>query len=265
MCRLFGMLSTKPHYPSSYLLDEKRSLFRQSNADPERPQSDGWGMAFLGSGSKVVKSTAAVFDEETRFRDTVLGIESNIVLAHLRRASNPMGLDISEIMTSESAQPFLAPGFAFIHNGTVNFPDRVDLGGYREMLTGKNDSEVLFLLLLRHVEELGDVGKALVALEKSLYLSAPEGHDPFTAINMVFTDGQELHAYCRYLKPAEKGALCDSARGYYTMCYLTSDERITAMSEPSDDGTEWKDLGNGELLSARIVDGVIQHTVRNLA
>jgi predicted glutamine amidotransferase len=238
---------------------------RQSNADQERLQADGWGMAFLGNGMKVVKSTAAVFDEEARFRDTVLGTDSKIVLAHLRRASNPMGLDMSEIMTNESTQPFLAQGSAFIHNGTVNFPDRVDLGDHRNILVGKNDSEVLFLLLLKYLEERGNMEKALVALEKSLSQSAPKGSDPFSAINMIFTDGQELHAYCRYMKPAEKGGLCDATRGYYTMCYLPSEERITVMSEPSSDDDGWKDLENGELLSARIVGGAVKHTVRTLA
>ena len=263
MCRLFGMLSAKSCEPSGFLFEDERSLLRQSNADPERLHAEGWGIAYLGDEMKVMKSAGAVFNEVGLFRDAVRNIDSRLILAHLRWASNPRGLDSSEMLGVVNVQPYQTPGLAFIHNGTVNFPDSVDLGKYRGEVKGRNDSENLFWLLVRHLEEQGDVDRALIAVERSLFESAPEGKDPFTGINMIFTDGQVLYAYCRYLIQ-DTTALCSKERGYYTMCYLSGADSIVVMSEPSDDDAGWRDMGNGELLTARIAGDDVALSVRKI-
>lgn len=263
MCRLFGMLSVKNHRPLEHLVSDPCSLLTQSNSDSKRPQADGWGIAYLDGGIRVIKSTNAVFREPETFGKLAGEIDSTFIMAHLRRASNPRKLPKARLMAMDNVQPFLSTDTVFAHNGTVNKPNDVDLGDYRDMVVGDNDSEVLFWLLVKCLGEEGNVKKAIISMERALRHSVKDGAEPFTAVNMLFYHESALHAYCRYSSQSER-SLCMGKQGYYTMSYLPGQDRVVVMSEPSNDGSGWRALDNGELLSARIDDGRINCSVDKL-
>jgi predicted glutamine amidotransferase len=264
MCRLFGMLSAKPYQPVKFLIKDKCSLLKQSNAKPKKFQADGWGVAYLDGRMKLVKSAGAVFEEAEKFRNIVSEINSNLILAHLRRASNPRRLPKEQLMNIGNVQPFVSPGLTFIHNGTVNKPNNIDLGEYRAMVDGDSDSEVLYWLLVKCLVEEGTVKGAIISMEKSLEMSVKEGTKPFTAVNIIFSDGKNLHAYCRYFTQPGK-SLCMGSQGYYIMSFLPGKDRIVVMSEPSNEDPKWRTLDNGELLSARIEDRCVNFKTEKLS
>jgi predicted glutamine amidotransferase len=264
MCRLFGMLSIKPHQPANFLIKDRCSLLNQSNANPSKPQADGWGVAYLDGGMKVVKSTGAVFEEMEKFENVVNGIKSNLILAHLRRASNPRRLSKDRLFKMENVQPFMSPGLTFIHNGTVNKPNALDLGEYRAMVESDSDSEVLYWLLIKCLAEEGNVKDAIISMEEALEKSVKKGEKPFSAVNIIFSDGKDLHAYCRFFTQPGK-SLCLGSQGYYTMSFLPGRDRIVVMSEPSNEDTKWRTLDNEELLSAKIEDRCVNFKTEKLS
>jgi hypothetical protein len=56
-------------------------------------------------------------------------------------------------------------------------------------------------------------------------------------------------------------SLGSSNQGYYSMSYLIEKDRIIVMSEPSNKDDDWQILNNHELLSARIEDGKLSHSM----
>ena len=260
MCRLFGSFSLDSFNPRQYLYQDKCSLLNQSNVNPSEKQAHGWGLAYLEDKVKVVKSPGAIFDEVPQFKDMVGKINSPIVLAHIRRMSNPRRLPRKKLISMENTQPFSIPDLMYIHNGAVNKPNEVDIGKYRTLVKGDNDSEVLFWLLVKKLEEEKQIEKALISVERTLNATVEKGKKPFTAINMIFSDGKVFHAYNSYTcQPMN--SLCSSKQGYYSMSYLVEKDRIIVMSEPSNLDDNWQILNNHEMLSARIEDRKLSYSI----
>ena len=209
---------------------------------------------------KVVKSPGAIFDEVPQFKDMVGRINSPIVLAHIRLMSNPRRLPRRRLISMENTQPFSIPDLMFIHNGAVNKPNEVDIGRYRTLVKGDNDSEVLFWLLVKKLEEEKQIEKALISVERTLNATVEKGKKPFTAINMIFSDGKVFHAYNSYTYQP-MNSLCSSKQGYYSMSYLVKKDRIIVMSEPSNLDDNWQILNNHEMLSARIEDRKLSYSI----
>jgi predicted glutamine amidotransferase len=174
--------------------------------------------------------------------------------------SNPRRLPRKKLISMENTQPFSIPDLMFIHNGAVNKPNDVDIGKYRTSIKGDNDSEVLFWLLVKKLEEEKQIEKALISLERTLNATVEKGKKPFTAINMIFSDGKAFHAYNNYTYQP-MNSLCTSKQGYYSMSYFVEKDRIIVMSEPSNQDDDWQILNNHELLSARIEDGKLSCTI----
>jgi glutamine amidotransferase len=270
MCRMLGLLDTRAASAERWLLDTDHSLLRQSNGASSL-QADGWGVAWFDRGSvlRVVKGTGPVFEagEVERFRQAAHEATAPMIIGHVRRASNPMGLPHDALISMANSQPFVHGSTVFVHNGTIPFPQetRPLLGAFEGNVRGVNDSEVLFWLLVRHLEELKDPLRAysrtvadLVDVWKAQG-SPPKG--PYTGLNVLLSRGpQELWAFCLYL--GEHGhALLDDRRPYFHFAYASDPKMLLIGSEPLDTTRpDWRDLGNRQFLHAQASDGRI--TVR---
>ena len=127
-----------------------------------------------------------------------------------------------------------------------------------------NDSEVLFWLLLHHIDTLGDPVAAYARAVEDLDRVWAERGRPakpmaYTGLNVILTRGpNELWAFDRYL--GDHGtALLDEERPYYEMAYRADENRLVVASERLDGEHEaWRPLRNGHFLHARIVGDSVQ-------
>lgn len=274
MCRLFGVISSSPMSAERYLVDTECSILEQSRSDPERLQSDGWGIGYYEDDlSYVVKSEKPVYSEVGRFRTVASGARSRIVIAHVRAASNPRGLPKERLISQVNSQPFRYGRFLFAHNGTVNLPDEASehLGYYRTMIEGINDSEIYFWFLVKELEAGGGVPDALVNFENELQelwdvcsYKHPDKKRPYVGLNAIFADGQKLYAYCRYSKEdVGSPSICLRDQPVFQMCYCPGEPFIIA-SEKLTKGDEWLLMTSGQLLTAEVKDGLVVHRIESL-
>jgi predicted glutamine amidotransferase len=305
MCRLFGAISLRPLNPAAFLTESLLSLLTQSRVDPKRLQGDGWGIGwFSGDRPRIDKSPRPLYRDAARLRQAVRRSGGNALLGHVRWASNPMKLPRRELIGLPHTQPFMwEPTFAkatvgtrparrsfseggwlFVHNGTLYIPREVKakLGPWARFVKGKNDSEVLFYWLLKHIYSLpplwgkvrmggpltltlshkgrGSTVAAVRAAVKGLHQiwrdcrkKYPLYPYPYHGLNWVLTNGRVLMAFC-YADPRGFGksrALCAKDQPYYQMQLQQTDQSLTVASEPLDPGTPWTPLRHGELVIAR--------------
>lgn len=268
MCRLFGMLGGPATPAEPWLVSTDRSLLHQSNANAAMLQSDGWGIAWYPEtrAPRIVKGVGGAYQdgERERYVSAARRAHGPVVLGHLRHASNPMGLPRERLIGPENSQPFEWGGCLFAHNGSIPHPSetRPLLGKFEEKLRGVNDSEVLFFLLVHHVEVLGD---PLAAYAQTVSDLARVGKEhgkpsqlPYSGLNVLFSRGpNELWAFCHW--QGEHGrALADPRRPYYEMTFTTDTKQLVVGSEPFDaSGSEWHDLPNGHYLFAHVQHGLV--------
>ncbi len=266
VCRLFGLLGNPMTPADPWLVATDRSLLAQSNATPETRQPDGWGIAWYSEKRipRIEKGVRGAFEERERFTDASRAARGPAVLGHLRHASNPMNLPRDRLIGLENSQPFVYRNFLFAHNGHIPHPreTRPLLGRYETFVQGVNDSEVLFWLLVRHVEELGDPVAAYAETVRELLQVWEENGGttptPYSGLNVLFTRGpNELWAFCHWLGEHGSGLL-DRSRPYYQLAYVTDAKQCVVGSEPFDSKRrDWRDLGNGQFLVARNVQGLV--------
>jgi len=272
MCRLFGMLSVNAESAEPWLVRSDRSLLHQSHVDEERAQRDGWGVGwFTETGrARVDKGPRGAYFEEERPRFLQAASEARgpLVIGHLRHASNPLKLEPEKLIALENSQPFENHTTLFAHNGAISFPTeaRPFLGVYESRPKGVNDSEVLFWLLYRNTEEIGDplLGFAhtvedLVRIWEGLRKPAIP---PFSGLNVLYSRGpHELWAFCLWTGDHGTGLL-DAGRRYYKMTYDTAAHRVIVGSEPFDgEKGVWKSLASGSYLHAVRGDHHVDVTV----
>lgn len=269
MCRLFGLLSVRPVSAYKYLFGDPCSLFAQSRADPLRLQSDGWGIGFYRDGSLiVVKSDKPVYEERERFMELAENIKSNIIIAHIRRASNPRGLPRERLISIENSQPFYYENYVFAHNGTITIPDEIAeiLGEWKMRIRGLNDSEVYFWYIIKELYEGKNVVEALRSFERDLWRvwrevqgKYPGKTRPYIGLNMVLSDGRRLYAYCKYDERMDAmiPPLCYGSQPGMQMVYLADDERLIVSSERTNLEEDWKPIESGQLLTGYVQDNKI--------
>ncbi len=271
MCRLLGLIGSAATPAEPWLIATDRSLLAQSNADPEHLQDDGWGIGWYHGRrrARVEKGLHGAFrpEERPRFTEAARRASGPVVVGHLRHASNPMNLPRGRLVGLENSQPFHDEGVLFAHNGSILFPreTRPLLGAYESRLKGVNDSEVLFWLLFKHLETLGDPLAAYSRTVADLVRvweerGRPSG-GPFTGLNVLFTRGpNELWAFC--LWNGEHGSgLIDHTRPYYQMTYIADAKVALVGSEPFDSHRPgWRSLSNGTYLSAQASHGLVAVT-----
>ncbi len=267
MCRLFAQISVAPRNPSRYLLDAPFSLLKQSDWNPKSRQKDGWGITYKeGSEAdwRTFKSCKPVFREKALFKKQVADIKPVAILAHIRYASNPDKLPHRKLIGRKHTQPFRYKNLTFIHNGTLNIPNEVakTLGRFKKYRTGNNDSEVLFLLIVKIWEEHAKKGVKTdwprIFIEarrqmKKVWDSIPKSRRKYRSfaegLNVIVTDGKMLAAQCSYF-PSKARSFCWPKRPYFQMCYNKSKGAVAFASEPMDrsGARAWRDVPNGHLL-----------------
>src|ERR1700688_2430835 len=162
MCRLLGVLGDRLTPVEPWLVSSEHSLLAQSNVSVEHAQKDGWGIGWDENTRRprIEKGIGGAFEpsEKEHFIRASHDAHGPVVIGHLREASNPMNLPRERLISLENSQPYSYGGLLFAHNGLIPFPreTRALLGKFERKVIGVNDSEVLFWLFVRHVEELGD-------------------------------------------------------------------------------------------------------------
>ena len=265
MCRLFGMLSVRASDATEYLLQDPCSLLAQSNVNLERLQGDGWGIGYCIDGTSVlVRSEKPVYEELEGFTSAVGQAGSQIILVHIRRASNPRRLPREKIISVQNSQPFRHRSFLFAHNGTITIPDEVaeGLGEWKERIEGLNDSEVYFWYTMKAMSNGLSFAQALRSFENhlsDLWRKNREKHPsagrPCIGLNALLSDGERLYAYCRYSEEDEsRRSLCVGDQPVFQMSYLISPTRLVVSSEKTNREDGWKPLRCGCLLTGLIKD-----------
>lgn len=149
MCRLFGFRSVIYSQVHASLVSAENALITQSNQHP-----DGWGVAYyVGSSPHIIRSHKTAISDQI-FRKVSGVVSSQTVLAHLRKATQG---SINVLDT----HPFQFGNWVFAHNGNIkNFfqhrkslSDHLDSGLSRYIL-GDTDSELIFFLILTHLQQL---------------------------------------------------------------------------------------------------------------
>jgi predicted glutamine amidotransferase len=243
MCRLFGLRATHPTTVGCCLVQAGNSLMAQSRRDVHGfENADGWGIAaWQGEGPEPRfqrRSHAAHQSEE--FRAAVARVEATTVLAHVRRAT--VGR-VAEVNT----HPFTHGRFAFAHNGTVPYFERVreDMleamtPEHRASIQGTTDSEHLFhLLLSEHGRQPGRPLLAVVraTLQRIVAWCRREGSEPRLGLNVLLSDGERLvgSRWQRTLSWLERRGLapCEVCGGAHAGGALRDDYRaVVVASEP---------------------------------
>jgi predicted glutamine amidotransferase len=263
MCRLLGLIAAEPESAEHWLVKSDRSLLAQSNVSPERAQKDGWGIGWfeLPDRVRIEKGTGGAFEngERDRFLRVAAEARGNVVVGHLRHASNPLDLPHEQLISLENSQPFGTHTTIFAHNGSIPFPNetRPFLGVHEKEVKGVNDSEVLFRLLLRHYEEMHDVYRsyahAVEDLDRIWVAVGRPAVEPYTGLNVLFSPTpHELWAFA--LSTGDHGCgLLDETRPYYEMAYRVEPHRVVIGSEPFDRTPGvWKSLSSGQFLHATV-------------
>ena len=269
------MVSINPQNAWTYLLEDPCSLYVQSNINPERLQGDGWGIGFYTNGTAhVIKSKNPIYEEHEKFASSVHGLSSNIMLVHIRRGSNPRGLPREKLISVVNSQPFKYNNFLFAHNGTINIPDEVEeqLGEWKEMIEGVNDSELYFWFIVKEVAGGTEFREAVKIFEETLeelWQKASARHSnknrPYAGLNAIFSDGERLYAYCRYHeKDSTAKSLCFSDQPAFQMSYCFTPETLIVSSEKTNRKDNWKPLKNRHLLTGEIKDGKVNITLENV-
>ncbi len=261
MCRLFGLLTSDEESATPWLTTAPRSLLAQAHVAPDVAQRDGWGIGwFDGRRTRVEKGAAGAFEagERERFLRAASDARPPLVVGHLRHASNPLQLPRNELLGLPNSQPFETHAVLFAHNGSIPFPreTRPYLGVHEANVKGVNDSEVLFWLLERHIEETGDPLRGFFhAADDLLRVWRDVGRPataPYAALNVLYARGpEELWAFCAWTGE-HGGHFYDASRPYYEMTYAATPHRVVVGSEPFDatPGT-WTAIPNGTYLRAR--------------
>jgi len=262
-----GIISPKPVSAYDLLVQSRCSLLEQAKVGN---QGDGWGVGYYVDGElRVLKSPGAAYLEEDAFKKVARSVRSRIIVAHVRKASNPRGLPRELLISMENTQPFSHGSFVFAHNGVIYVPDealeRLE-PEYRKLVKGLNDSEVYFALLLMALDNAGDVADALRMVEEELQeavnVCGRGVKKPYSSLNAVFSDGERLYAYNRYLSD-DGESLCLKDQPYYQMVYARVGDGLVVASEKIGQHG-WTEMHNGELLEAYVVDGRVEWVVRRL-
>ncbi|MDP2758974.1 MAG: class II glutamine amidotransferase [Sideroxyarcus sp.] len=235
MCELFGISSDRP-VAVSRELDTFR-LRGGSKAD----NPDGWGIAWLTNGLFSLIKEPIPAHRSTLFEQLCVTTRSDLVIAHVRKASYPSVVDMNN--THPFQRVCCGKEWVFAHNGMV--PDIVEIEMSSDnpvcCPTGRTDSEYAFCHLLGRIaehfhglpsaapsnwlENLATVSGLIASLGK---------------FNFLMSDGEHLIAYghdrLHYLERSSS----DQSDGELGNSVLVA-------TEPLDGNTAWTAFQPGEL------------------
>ena len=271
-----AVITKNPVNRADILCDAEKALLKQADAVKNRFQDDGWGVAYFGAGAKprALKGAGPARLEKAAFAEAAEAASgSNIVIAHLRDASNPMGLKRSRLRGLKNTQPFCGNGFAFAHNGTLHIPGEIKnaLGKYAKFVKGVNDSEVLFWQMMKTMDACGTAGPALeTALDeiRAVWLSCrdryPSKTAPYRGLNILLADSKHLWALCHYQREGDRGALLTPNWDFGRLAWRKEKDAFVFSSEPLDGG-KWNKLSDLELAEVSLSGGRLELKTKKIA
>ena len=197
---------------------------------------DGWGLAFYEAGQLVVhKSGRSLLDETDRVTALLQAVQrSPLMILHLRKSA------WANTSNTRHAHPFHRDNTVFFHNGVVY--------DYQSLLTAikdpslaadARDTEVFFHHVLSGNGH--DLGRAFLESVATI-----KRHNRYSALNCLFSDGENFYAYRDYAKEPE----------YYTLYKATDDGSRLISSEPLDEELPWTLMAQEEFLTFELEGAV---------
>jgi glutamine amidotransferase len=190
MCRLFAVKAKKPVRVHRAF----QALQRQAVE-----HKDGWGIARFDTNPPHLEVNVTPAYLCARFRALGEALATTALMTHLRLAS--VGA-----VSEQNAHPFLARGWAFMHNGTVaNFKQhREKIASFvaphhLAQVRGETDSEMCFALFRTFLDDvpspdIGDVRRALAQVIKLVSSIADPGAETASAMNLMVSNGEHVVA-----------------------------------------------------------------------
>ena len=235
MCELFGMSSSQP-------LNMARELSEfRLHGGKVADNPDGWGLASWERGAFRLSKETIPAHQSALFAQLSGSTRSNLIIAHVRKASFPPVIDMSN--THPFQRICCGKEWVFAHNGMV--PDIVEIESSSANPvchpTGGTDSEYAFCHLLgriaRHFHGLpaADTTAWFENLAAVSGLVATLGK-----FNFLMSDGEHLIAYghdrLHYLERAGS----DRSAG-------TPVDSVLVATEPLNENAAWTTFQPGEL------------------
>lgn len=160
MCRLFAFKSECDSDVHHALIRADNALATQSLRHP-----DGWGLAYYIHGiPHIIKSPKTAMDDSL-FQKTSGVVSSQVVLAHLRKATEGK----KDILNTH---PFQFGAWSFVHNGHIKQFDekKEELLHHipkelQRFIQGETDSEVLFFFFLASIAKKHPLEQTQYALD----------------------------------------------------------------------------------------------------
>lgn len=216
MCRFLMLRASEPG--ASFETAELVRQFRDRCEHSREFQGHGWGAAFKANDRwHRTKSLLPIWQDEPAIPNRL-----DFLILHARSAFRDEGIEIQNNM------PFYREERIFVFNG--------ELRGVRLRLPGRIGAEKIFHLIER--QNRGHLGEVLE--EVDAILAAKSQY--VRALNVGLTDGERIHAWCRYNESPE----------YFTLHYLDgvdgADGLQGSVRGVSSDalGPGWKRMTNGE-------------------
>jgi len=217
---MVGIVSQAPGPISYELLEAPGSLYwlarngKQPYTGQRGLHPDGWGLLWRQGGMRLEKRGRPA-GEDPEFVQWASQIESDMVIAHIRKASNP------STVSDQNAHPFSRGDLFLAHNGAVDgLPQENPV-----------DSENLLAWLAGRWDRTEEGLVSLVREARGLR---------HTSLSFLMTDGRALYALRQV---TDKPHFLE----YYTLFLLETPKKAVVASEPLDGGT-WKALANGTLV-----------------
>lgn len=250
MCELFGISSDRP-VPASRELDTFR-LRGGSKAD----NPDGWGIAWLTNGVFSLIKEPDPAHRSTLFEHLCITTRSDLVIAHVRKASYPTVIDMSN--THPFQRVSCGKEWVFAHNGMV--PDIVEIEMSSDnpvcCPTGRTDSEYAFCHLLGRIAEHFH---GLPSVTPSTWLENLATVSGLIAslgkFNFLMSDGEHLIAYGHDRLHYLERSRCDQSDG-------APGNSVLVATEPLDGNAAWTAFQSGELRlyrAGKMIGGMMDH------
>ena len=251
MCRLFALSAGGNRVKATFwLLEAPDSLAVQSRAEP-----DGAGLgAYTPDGEPDVYRTPKPAFEDADFASEAKEIESTTFIAHVRYAS-------TGAIALENTHPFEQRGRLFAHNGVVGDLPKLEhaLGDYRRLVHGESDSERVFALITREIDNNGgDISAAVASAATWIARELP-----VYALNLLLATPDEVwvlrypetHQLFLLERPAggthggrHLEAASAAGRIRVRSADLAAAPAVIAASERMDEHPNWRELKPGELV-----------------
>ena len=181
MCRMFGLLATRPVSARQPLRDAPRSLRTLSGE-----HRDGWGVAATEPGGWVVHRDTACAQSSARFDAVAETVRARVVVAHVRHKT------VGDTAIANT-HPFRCGPLVFAHNGTVNdlaVLERETSAVRRAEVVGDTDSERLFAFIATRIDRAADIERGVIAAVRDLHAAGDLG-----SLSFLLSCGERIYAH----------------------------------------------------------------------